>query len=470
MTITRRDFLRSSAAVTLGYAGLRVLLAGGAGGRAAWAGEPDALARGYGPLVRDPAGLLELPEGFSYRVLSRWGETMDDGLLVPGLHDGMACFPGPPGAPDSAVTLMRNHEVGPKWTKAGPFGEGNHRLDGVPLERLYDPGGRQRPGLGGVTRVVYDPETGRTLHHELALAGTHVNCAGGAMPWNTWISCEETTQRAEGPFVRDHGYCFEVPAHADGLCDPEPIRAMGRFKHEAVAIDPSTGAVYLTEDIEDSLLYRYLPETPGDLHAGGRLQALAIVDRPSLDTRNWMSDEVAVGRTLATRWVDLEDVESPRNDLRYQGFARGAARFARGEGIHFGRGAVYFACTSGGRKRLGQVWRYTPSAHEGAPGEADAPGSLELWVEPNDGTIIQNADNLVVSPWGDVFVCEDGPGHDHLLRITPDGEVSKFARNAASEDEIAGSCFSPDGRTLFFNVQQLGLTVAIQGPWNRGRG
>ncbi len=120
--ISRRHFLRSSAAVTLGYAGLRTLLAGGAGGRAAWAGEPASLDHGYGPLRPDPAGLLDLPDGFSYRVLSRWGAQMDDGLLVPGLHDGMGCFPGPPGAPPSAVTLLRNHEVAPKWIKAGPFG------------------------------------------------------------------------------------------------------------------------------------------------------------------------------------------------------------------------------------------------------------------------------------------------------------------------------------------------------------
>src|SRR5690606_20882705 len=49
---------------------------------------------GYGPLKTDPFGLFDLPEGFSYTVLSRAGEVMSDGLVTPYKMDGMGCFAG----------------------------------------------------------------------------------------------------------------------------------------------------------------------------------------------------------------------------------------------------------------------------------------------------------------------------------------------------------------------------------------
>jgi secreted PhoX family phosphatase len=172
---------------------------------------------------------------------------------------------------------------------------------------------------------------------------------------------------------------------------------------------------------------------------------------------------------MHARWIDVDDVEAPEDDLRYRGFENGAARFARGEGIWMGDEDVFFACTNGGRIRKGQIWRYTPSPHEGAPREADAPGRLELFVEPNDPGLIDNADNLTVAPWGDVIACEDGSGDQYLAGVTPDGEIYKFARNARDGDsELAGATFSPDGTTLFVNVQDAGLTLAITGPWKKG--
>ena len=61
-----------------------------------------------------------------------------------------------------------------------------------------------------------------------------------------------------------------------GLTTPVPLVDMGRFVHEAVAVDPATGIVYQTEDRNDGLIYRFLPAKPGQLAAGGRLQALAV--------------------------------------------------------------------------------------------------------------------------------------------------------------------------------------------------
>lgn len=460
MTLSRRQVLRLAAGASLGYAGLRAALAGGATVRAV--GVPRRA--GYGPLVPDPEGLLDLPAGFSYRVFSRQGEIMDDGLFVPGFHDGMGAFPGPD---PHTVILLRNHEIEPTWTYASPYGANRAGLMRVDRIRVYDVGHMVQPCLGGVTRLIYDTQARSLLHHELALAGTNRNCAGGATPWNTWISCEEDTNRAgTGSFEKDHGYPFEVPANARGLIHPQPITSMGRFWREAVAVEPRSGVVYQTEDLNDGLLYRYVPDQPGRLLNGGRLQALAIIDQPSLDLRNQSERTIGEGQTVGVRWIDLDNPEAPDDDLRYRGFDAGGARFARNEGIHYADGTVYVSTTEGGPSRKGQIWRYRPSPFEGTAREADQPGQLTLWLEPDDRTVLENGDNLCVAPWGDVFVCEDGPGADHLLRISPRGEIFKFARNARSEDELTGSCFSPDGSTLFFNIQQLGITFAVTGPWD----
>jgi len=151
--------------------------------------------------------------------------------------------------------------------------------------------------------------------------------------------------------------------------------------------------------------------------------------------------------------------------LRHRGFAQGAARFARGEGMWYGREAIYFACTNGGRKEIGQIWRYFPSPSEGKPEEEKNPGKLELFVEPNDGNLVENADNLTVAPWGDLIVCEDRDGPPSLVGITPQGGFYKLGKNAVSDSELAGVTFSPDGTTLFVNIQHDGLTLAITGPW-----
>jgi secreted PhoX family phosphatase len=407
-------------------------------------------AAGYGALAADPAGFLDLPADFSYRVISSFGDPMSDGHYVPDRADGMGCF----ALAEGRHALVRNHELSPKHVEAGAYR--GAAIKGAAFDRLAD--GRALPG--GTTTIVIDDASGRVISQHLSLAGTIRNCAGGTTPWGSWLTCEEDVTRAGDGVAQDHGWVFEVPAAAPGLVEPRPIRAMGRFNHEAAAVDPRTGIVYLTEDRDDSLLYRYLPEQPGALHAGGRLQALALVDTARRDSRNWTEAAVRQGEWLPVRWIDLDGTDSPDDDLRLRGHQAGALRFARGEGIHWGDGECFFCCTSGGAAKLGQVMRYRPD-EEG--------GKLQLFVESRSKAMLDFGDNLTVAPTGHLVVCEDQYTEvvaNRLIGVSPAGQTYVLGALHA-QTELAGACFSPDGRTLYVNTYSPARTLAIIGPWNR---
>lgn len=425
---------------------------------------------GFGLLRPDPGGLLDLPQGFSYRIVSRVGDTMHDGLHVPPAHDGMAAFAGD----DGRVILVCNHEMTSSHPEYSAFGTGFADLPDSIRERVYDHGGGTSPGAGGTTTTIYDPASGKSERQHLSLAGTELNCAGGPTPWGSWLSCEECFESPGISYLngrvvtRDelHGYVFEVPSRASGLVDPVPIKAMGRFEHEACAVHAASGIVYLTEDRHHSAFYRYIPDVPGRLHEGGRLQALAVVDEPSLPTHNW-SDErtLSVGTAARTYWIDIDDANPVENTLRLTAAAAGAATFARGEGLCEAGGDFAFTCTIGGPARLGQIFVYRPSPFEGQPRETEEPGTLTLLAEANAESLLRNADNLALSPWGDLVVCEDTADHCGLVGVRADGSQYAIADNAYSKSELAGVCFSPDGKTMFVNIQYPGTTLAITGPW-----
>ncbi len=265
---------------------------------------------------------------------------------------------------------------------------------------------------------------------------------------------------------RAHGYVFEVPAAAEGLVEPVPITAMGRFEHEAAAVHERTGIIYLTEDRHHSLFYRFIPDIPQKLHKGGTLQALAITGFHHFATHNWSRNpDIHPNVSMPARWITLEDVDNEDDDLRERGAEAGAATFARAEGICLAGEELAFVCTIGGPARLGQVFVYRPSRYEGTPAELEAPGSLRLIAQATENSLLKNADNLTLAPWGDLIVCEDTANHCGLVGLRPDGRQYAIADNAYSNSELAGVCFSPDGKTLFVNIQYPGMTLAITGPW-----
>jgi uncharacterized protein len=416
----------------------------------------------YSPLtptksVNTGETLLALPEGFEYTVLGKAGSKMADGHLTPRAHDGMAAF-----NINGQLRLIRNHEINAGVGVDGAaFGDQAIAYDG-------------KAG-GGTTTLIVDPKTRLLIRDFVSLNGSLQNCAGGPTPWGTWISCEETTLgesvfkdsqgRTRGGFSKTHGYCFEVSAAADAPVKSTPLVAMGRFVHEAIAVDAKTGVVYLTEDRGEAGFYRFIPKHKGKLSEGGVLQMLAVTDKRQFDLRTGQKS----GATIPVHWVTIPqpnptEAEQNPGAVYKQGFDQGAATFARLEGCWYGGNEIFFSATSGGDQRLGQVWQYTPQGKE--------KGALKLVYESTDQAALDMPDNLCVSPRGGLVICEDGKGGDQFIRgLTRQGRIFDFARNLTpgfEGREFAGATFSPDGATLFVNLQTPGITLAIWGPWEKG--
>ena len=439
MQADRRQFLSAT-----GSAFAALLASGCMSGRAASLASGTAFAD-YGPLVPDSAGLLDLPEGFSYRILSSLGDAMSDGGTVPNKADGMGCLD----LGNGEIVLVRNHELIPIDHAGGEIAKGFGTWNGQFCS-------------GGTTNIVLDASTLEVKRQFRTLGGTIRNCSGGVTPWGSWLTCEEAPtgpgQRYGDGLAVNHGWTFEIPGNASGLVDPVPLRAMGRFNHEAACVDPETGYVYQTEDRDEGVLYRFLPNSPGKLSDGGRLQAMVI--EGLTDTRNWEGSTMPLRQSYAVSWVDLDNVEAPEDDLRLRAAAKGAALIARGEGIHMGRDDLYFCSTSGGAKQLGQIFRLVP-------GRGNGPDRIELFFESESKEQFNYGDNLCVAPNGHLLVCEDqytDVVDNHVRGITPDGRPYDLAR-LTMQTELAGGCFSPDGKWFFVNAYAPTRTLAVTGPW-----
>jgi hypothetical protein len=466
---SRREFIRASllaaGAAGLGLAGLNACRGSGL---------PPPTHPALGPLkpVRDETtglALLKLPEGFRYRTLAWAGQVMSDGFPGPQRCDGM----GVVGSAGQRITLVRNHEL---RGSAGPIGR---------AETAWDNTG------GGTTTLVFNTRTELLEELYISLNGTLNNCAGGVTPWGSWLSCEESVltpdrmrfgiqprqrhwriEHARKP----HGYVFEVKPGEKGM--PQPIEAMGQFYHEAAAVDPDTGTVYMTEDTRPQAgLYRFIPEIPGQLQAGGALQMMRVPGHSEL------RDSVSLFSPMQVEWVDIEEPgrgHSPGTHdamgIVLQGLRAGGTAFRALEGCTFHEGQLYFTAKDSGAARRGLVFRYEPSL-----------ATLEVIYEAGPGDQFSGPDNIVVSPRGSLLICEDREASNktgqYLAGLTTAGELFAFCQvnpdlsgtyaghvlgRTARDSEWAGACFSPDGEWMFANVFVPGFTCAITGPWVEG--
>jgi len=426
----------------------------------------------YGPLKRTPdqngVEVLALPDGFQYVTFSKTGEMMSDGFVTPRNHDGMTCLP----VSNDIVRLIRNHEL---RNAAGDFTLG---VVGPEATR-YDP-----KGMGGCVTLDFDIRRKALVRDFISLNGTAINCSGGLSYNDTgWLSCEECTWGPAEGFEKPHGFTFFVSKDAAFPTKAQPITAMGRFVKEAAVADNASGIVYQTEDDKNnSGFYRFIPADPANLMSGGVLQMLAVSDTPNYDTRT----RQVVGAELQVEWVTIDDPNpetvSRTTSCFAQGFAKGGARFNRLEGVFRGdAGSMYFASTSGGDARRGQLWRFIPSVTGG--------GTLVLEYESPASSALDSPDNICVTRNGGILICEDdtyasrdGDTHvlargirdvNRLIGLGREGEPFEFAVNIYNSSEFAGACFSPDGEILFVNVFgdgaiNSGLTCAIWGPWCNG--
>ncbi|MES2830670.1 MAG: alkaline phosphatase PhoX [Pseudomonadota bacterium] len=448
----------------------------------------------YGPIVptndiTTGLPLLQLPAGFTYKSFGWRGDLMTDGRPCPGGHDGMGVVVSRKAGRSTELVLVRNHEIG--FTAPANF---------INASGVFDRGtasatSPNKPG-GGTTNMVF--RDGNWVGVTPSLGGTQGNCAGGLTPWGTWLTCEEVGSDAVSTDGKRHGYVFEVNADP-ALTSGAAIVGMGRFGHEAAAVDPTTGNVYMTEDSSGkSGFYRYVPivktGAPGSLAQGGQLQMAKVrgMENANLAT-------VSVADTYTLDWVDIADPDQLRGNATgptgititnasgpfVQGWTQGGARMNRGEGMWYFAGKIYVMDTSGGSASRGTVW------------ELNLAQQTITCIYSSPSNLVGNmGDNLTVSPRGGLLLCEDGGAVNgdafgvgqRLMGLTAEGDPYIFAKNnvnltpgevaaagksagAAGDNrtnEFAGACFDPTGRYLFANIQTPGITFAISGPWAKG--
>lgn len=372
--LSRRSLLGAG----LGTAGIALLSAAcGAPAPAGPTAQPVEL------LAPDANGVM-LPRNFRSRVLARSLRPMEaNGHVWHIFPDGAAVFPRPAGG----WTYVSNSEF--------PSG-GVGALD-------FDADGRL---LGG---------------RPLVFGQTAQNCAGGATPWGTWLTCEEY----------DGGRVWEVDP-ATGAYRAHD--AMGVFAHEAAACDPVRRVVYLTEDKPDGRFYRYEPATWGDL-SRGRLTA-ASVDAQGTVT-----------------WLPVPNPNPGLFDTPTRRQVPATTAFKGGEGTVYKDDHVFF--TTKGDNRVWDLDLTTDRIR------------ILYDAATTPDADLSGVDNIIAAGEA-LYVDEDG-GNMELVLVGKDGRTQPCLRIVGQDgSEITGPAFDPSGTRLYFSSQRgatFGITYEVTGPF-----
>jgi uncharacterized protein len=385
----------------------------------AFAAPAQPAASPYGPLQDPDANGLRLPEGFTSRVVKQFGvpigPSTELGMPFP---DGAATFP----TADGGWILVSNSENPPPVDVPDPTGVS---------------------GLGGAQATVFAAD-GTIVDAYSILTGSRSNCAGGATPWGTWLSCEEVDDPLD---PANSGKVFE--------CDPTgqhpaiDLPSLGRFKHENATVDPVRQQVYLSEDLDDGCFYRFTPASYPDL-TEGTLEAALVADD---GTVTWLS----VPDPACTEGVPCRQ-QAP------------ATPFAGGEGCIYDDSMVFL--TTKGDDR---VWLYDVRAQ-----------TMVVLYDAADfeDPVLTGVDHVIVQPGtGNIVVAEDGGDMEAVMIRRDDYALFPLLQMTGPEhgqqlpppldpvplySEVSGLAFNPAGDRLYCNSQRGfggGVTYEIQGPW-----
>jgi uncharacterized protein len=412
----------------------------------------SAAAKAIGSPQPDPAGIINLPAGYSYTTLAvacvTQERSTESGVTFPMPEDpdAKALFR----APNGEMWLLVQHEL--TQPRQGDFqgDAGKCHVD------EQTPGDDDSDGWGSISRLTLAKDGTTVTRAEIITTGLHDLCAGTVTPWNTYLTNEEF------PFINDpdmrSGWVWEIDP-ATGA--QKRLTGMGHFSHEQEAY-ASNGSWYLTDDRGDArFIYRFVPDNRRDLTTG-QLFGLAFNKA-----------------TMTGTWIGPLNPLDPDADMRARGFQPAVWGFNKAEGMvgsaesaGVGGNSVTFS-ESGVGADPGRIWKLDQLGDDGT-----VRGHV---VVEGDFARLGRPDNLRYTDAGDLFIMEDHSASDFNRGAT--GNVNQVwvlprhqegAANlilfASTPDEPTGPWFSFDNQLMYLSIQadppRVGRVIAIRHPAN----